>query len=183
MRVITGSARGRRLITLEGDDVRPTTDIVKEAMFSIIQFEVEGSRILDLFGGCGQLSIEALSRGAESAVIVDSSRKSIEVIKKNLETTSFSKKAVVINSDAVAFLSRRSEKYDIALLDPPYSKGILEKVLPKVPDVMEETGVIICEAPYGDVLPEEAGEFRLMKKYRYGKTGLFLYRIPEKEED
>lgn len=183
MRVITGSARGRRLITLEGDDVRPTTDIVKEAMFSIIQFELEGSRILDLFGGCGQLSIEALSRGAESAVIVDSSKKSIEVIKKNLETTSFTKKAVVINSDAAAFLSRRTEKYDIALLDPPYSKGILEKVLPKVPDVMEKTGVIICEAPYGDVLPEEVGEFRLMKKYRYGKTGLFLYRIPEKEED
>lgn len=75
MRVITGSARGRRLITLEGDDVRPTTDIVKEAMFSIIQFEVEGSRVLDLFGGCGQLAIEALSRGAESAVIVDSSKK------------------------------------------------------------------------------------------------------------
>lgn len=183
MRVITGSARGRRLITLEGDDVRPTTDIVKEAMFSIIQFEVEGSKVLDLFGGCGQLAIEALSRGAESAVVVDSSKKSVEVIKKNLETTSFSKKAVVVNSDAVAFLSRRSEKYDIALLDPPYSKGILEKALELVPEVMEKTGVIICEAPYNDVLPERAGDFCLKKKYRYGKTGLFLYRIPEKEED
>lgn len=183
MRVITGSARGRRLITLEGDDVRPTTDIVKEAMFSIIQFEVEGSKVLDLFGGSGQLAIEALSRGAENAVIVDSSKKSVEVIKKNLETTSFSKKAVVVNSDAVAFLSRRSEKYDIALLDPPYSKGILEKALELVPEVMAETGVIICEAPYSDVLPEKVGEFCLKKKYRYGKTGLFLYRIPEKEVD
>ncbi len=183
MRVITGSARGRKLITLEGNDVRPTTDMVKEAMFSIIQFELEGSRILDLFGGCGQLSIEALSRGAGNAVIVDSSKKSIEVIKKNLEATGFTKNAVVVNSDAAAFLSRRSEKYDIALLDPPYSKGLIEKVLPKVAEVMEETGVIICEAPYGDVLPEEAGNFRLIKKYRYGKTGLFLYRIPQKEED
>ena len=76
MRVITGSARGRRLITLEGNDVRPTTDIVKEALFSIIQFELEGRKVLDLFGGCGQLAIEALSRGAKDAVIVDSSRKS-----------------------------------------------------------------------------------------------------------
>lgn len=181
MRVITGSARGRRLITLEGDDVRPTTDIVKEAMFSIIQFEVEGSRVLDLFGGCGQLAIEALSRGAESAVIVDSSKKSVDIIKKNLESTSFTKKAVVVNSDAAAFLSRRSEKYDIALLDPPYSKGILEKSLEKLPDVMEQTGIIICEAPYNDVLPEKVGDFCLKKKYRYGKTGLFLYRIPEEE--
>lgn len=183
MRVITGTARGRRLITLEGDDVRPTTDMVKEAMFSIIQFEVEGSRILDLFGGCGQLSIEALSRGAESAVIVDSSKKSVEVINKNLEATSFTKKAVVINSDAVAFLSRRSEKYDIAFLDPPYSKGILEKALERVPEVMEDTGAIICEAPYSDILPEKVGKYCLKKKYRYGKTGLFLYRVPEKEED
>lgn len=183
MRVITGSARGRRLVTLEGDDVRPTTDIVKEAMFSIIQFEIEGRKVLDLFGGSGQLAIEALSRGADSAVIVDSSKKSIEVIRKNLETTGFSKSAVVVNSDAAAFLSRRSEKYDIALLDPPYSKGLLERALEKLPDVMEETGVIICEAPYTDVLPEEAGDFRLIKKYRYGKTGLFLYRIPEKEDD
>lgn len=183
MRVITGSARGRRLITLEGDDVRPTTDIVKEAMFSIIQFEIEGSKVLDLFGGCGQLAIEALSRGAESAVIVDSSKKSVEIIKKNLEATSFDKKAVVINSDAVAFLSRRTEKYDIALLDPPYSKGILEKALERVPDVMEKTGVIICEAPYTDTLPEKTGDFLLKKKYRYGKTGLFLYRIPEKEDE
>ena len=112
MRVITGTARGRRLLTLEGDDVRPTTDIVKEALFSIIQFEIEGRKVLDLFGGCGQLAIEALSRGAHSAVIVDASKKSVEVIKKNLETTGFQKQAVVLNTDAVSFLTRRTEKYD-----------------------------------------------------------------------
>lgn len=182
MRVITGSARGRRLITLEGNDVRPTTDIVKEALFSIIQFEIEGRKVLDLFGGCGQLAIEALSRGARDAVIVDSSKKSVEVIKKNLENTGFLKQAVVVLSDAEAFLSRRSEKYDIALLDPPYSKGIIEKVLPKVASCMNEGGVIICEAPFGDELPESAGNFELKRKYRYGKTGLFLYRLAEKAE-
>ena len=182
MRVITGSARGRRLITLEGNDVRPTTDIVKEALFSIIQFELEGRKVLDLFGGCGQLAIEALSRGAKDAVIVDSSRKSVEVIKQNLETTGFTKQAVVVFSDAEAFLSRRSERYDIALLDPPYSKGIIEKVLPKVASVMNEGGVIICEAPFSDEMPESAGGFILKKKYRYGKTGLFLYRFAEEAE-
>ena len=182
MRVITGSARGRRLITLEGNDVRPTTDIVKEALFSIIQFELEGRKVLDLFGGCGQLAIEALSRGAKDAVIVDSSRKSIEVIRQSLETTGFTKQAIVVLSDAEAFLSRRSERYDIALLDPPYSKGIIEKVLPKVAQVMNEGGVIICEAPFGDEMPESAGSFILKKKYRYGKTGLFLYRVAEETE-
>ncbi len=183
MRVITGSARGRKLITLEGDDVRPTTDIVKEALFSIIQFEIEGRKVLDLFGGCGQLAIEALSRGAHSAVIVDASKKSVEVIKKNLETTGFSKQAVVLNSDAIAFLSMRNEKYDIAFLDPPYSKGLIEKALEKVPGVMNEGGVIICEAPFKDELPESAGSFKLTKKYRYGKTGLFVYRFSEGGED
>ena len=179
MRVITGTARGRKLFTLEGDDVRPTTDIVKEALFSIIQFEIEGRKVLDLFGGSGQLAIEALSRGAGSAVIVDMSKKSVDVIKKNLEVTSFTKKAVVVNSDALSFLERRTEKYDIALIDPPYSVGLIEKVLPKVSEVMNEGGVIICEAPFKDELPESARNFTLYRKYRYGKTGLFVYRVAE----
>ena len=183
MRVITGTARGRRLLTLEGDDVRPTTDIVKEALFSIIQFEIEGRKVLDLFGGCGQLAIEALSRGAHSAVIVDASKKSVEVIKKNLETTGFQKQAVVLNTDAVSFLTRRTEKYDIAFVDPPYSVGLLEKALAKISDVMNEGGVVICEAPFKDEVPEAAGTFRLQKKYRYGKTGLFVYRFDEEGND
>ena len=110
MRVITGTARGRKLITLEGDDVRPTTDKVKEALFSIIQFEIEGRRILDLFAGSGQLGIEALSRGAKNAVFVDSSKKSVEVVRQNLEATGFSKSAVVLNTDSLAFLRTRAEK-------------------------------------------------------------------------
>ena len=183
MRVITGSARGRRLITLEGDDVRPTTDIVKEALFSIIQFEIEGRRVLDLFGGCGQLAIEALSRGAESATIVDMSKKSVEVIKKNVISTGFAANAFVVNSDAVSFLSRTREMFDIALVDPPYSKGLIEKALEKLPAVMNEGGVIICEAPFTDTLPERAEDFVLIKKYRYGKTGLFLYRRERQGED
>ena len=117
----------------------------------------------------------------DSAVIVDLSRKSVEVIRQNLEHTGFSKNAVVVQSDALSFLSRRTEKYDIALIDPPYSKGLVEAALSKVHEVMNEGGVIICEAPYKDELPEVAGTFRLQKKYRYGKTGLFLYRFAQEE--
>lgn len=178
MRVITGSARGRRLITLEGEDVRPTTDLVKEAMFSIIQFEIEGRRVLDLFAGSGQLGIEALSRGAKSAVFVDSSRKALEVVSKNLEATGFAKSARVVNSDSIAFLLRRAEKYDIALLDPPYNTGLLQKALEIVPSVISDGGVIVCEAPDKEEMPQQAGDMVMVKSYRYGKTRLFTYRRP-----
>lgn len=176
MRVITGSARGRRLITLEGEDVRPTTDKVKEALFSIIQFEIEGRKVLDLFAGSGQLGIEALSRGAKSAVFVDLSRQAVEVIKQNLENTGFSKNAVVLNTDSIAFAATRAEKYDIAFLDPPYRKGLLQKALPLVADIMNEGGVIVCEAPFEEEIPENAGEFNLVKTYKYGKIKLATYR-------
>ncbi len=176
MRVITGSARGRRLITLEGEDVRPTTDKVKEALFSIIQFEIEGRKVLDLFAGSGQLGIEALSRGASSAVFVDLSRQAVEVIKKNLEATGFTKNAVVLNTDSIAFATTRAESYDIAFLDPPYGKGLLQKALPLVASIMNEGGVIVCEAPYEEEIPEAAGDFSLVKTYKYGKIKLATYR-------
>lgn len=176
MRVITGSARGRRLITLEGEDVRPTTDKVKEALFSIIQFEIEGRKVLDLFAGSGQLGIEALSRGAKSAVFVDLSRQAVEVVKKNLEATGFTKSAVVLNTDSIAFAATRAENYDIAFIDPPYGKGLLQKALPLVADIMNDGGVIVCEAPYDEEIPETAGEFTLVKTYKYGKIKLATYR-------
>lgn len=179
MRVITGTARGRRLITLEGEDVRPTTDKVKEALFSIIQFELEGRKVLDLFAGSGQLGIEALSRGAASAVFVDLSRKSVEVIKQNLENTGLGKTAIVLNTDSIAFASSRADKYDIAFLDPPYNTGLLQKALPLTAGIMNEGGVIICEAPYGEELPETVGSFSKAKEYKYGKIKLVTYRFEE----
>lgn len=179
MRVITGTARGRRLITLEGNDVRPTTDKVKEALFSIIQFELEGRKVLDLFAGSGQLGIEALSRGAASAVFVDLSRKSIEVIKQNLENTGLGKTAIVLNTDSIAFVSSRADKYDIAFLDPPYKTGLLQKALPLMANIMNEGGVIICEAAYDEELPERAGTFIKAKEYKYGKIKLATYRFEE----
>lgn len=185
MRVITGTARGRRLITLDGEDVRPTTDKVKEALFSIIQFEIEGRRVLDLFAGSGQLGIEALSRGAAGCVFVDQSKQAIGVIKKNLETCGFADSARVYQSDSLTYLSVTAspkERYDIALLDPPYASGLLKKALPLVAEHMNRGGVIICEAPSDMELPEQAGDFTIRKTYRYGKIGMTLYRHKDIEQ-
>ena len=175
MRVITGTARGRRLTTLEGEDVRPTTDRVKEALFSMIQFQVEGRRVLDLFAGSGQLGIEALSRGALGCTFVDSGARAIEVVKKNLQETGLIKQARVAHMDAQSFLSGCRERFDIVLLDPPYGGGLLQSVLPLLPEKMNPGGAIICESAAGEKLPEEAGVFLPEKNRRYGKIQLTIY--------
>lgn len=125
MRVITGTSRGRVLRTLEGEDVRPTTDRVKEAVFSIIQFEIEGRRVLDLFAGSGQLGIEALSRGAASATFVDMSKDSLSAVKYNLEHTKLGDNAKVVQTDALSFLKLTKDKFDIVFLDPPYASSLV----------------------------------------------------------
>lgn len=181
MRVITGSARGRRLQTLQGDDVRPTTDRVKESLFNIIQFEVEGRRVLDLFAGSGQLGIEALSRGAKQAVFVDASREATAVIRDNLTGTGLSGRAKVRHMDAFAALESPGQTYDIALLDPPYGQGLVQKALPLVAACMAPGGVILCETPAGEALPEQAGGFQLSRCYRYGKIQVATYRRKEGE--
>ena len=149
MRVITGSARGRTLLTLAGDDiVRPTTDRVKEAMFSILQFELEGRRVLDLFGGCGQLGIEALSRGAAACTFVDKDKQAVAVIQKNLEHTGLAGSAKVLHTDSFAFLSMTPEVFDIVLLDPPYASGQLQEALSLLNGRVAPGGVIMCELPF-----------------------------------
>lgn len=175
MRVITGTARGKRLETLESDAVRPTPDRVKEAIFSIIQFDIEGRRILDLFAGSGQLGIEALSRGAESATFIDSSNESLEVVRRNLKSTGLEKQAVVFKSDYSSFLINCKNKYDIAFLDPPYAAGKLTHALEKVTNVMSDYGIILCEHPSTVEMPKDAGSFSLKKQYRYGKIIISLY--------
>lgn len=177
MRIITGTARGKCLITVEGSDlVRPTPEKVKEAIFSSIQFDIEGRRILDLFAGCGQLGIEALSRGAESAVFVDSSDISINTVKKNLNGTDFESKARLVRSDYQAFLTRCSEQFDIAFLDPPYRAGLLEKALEDVSGYMSDYGIIICEHPIDVELPKAVNEFEVYREYRFGKIIVSVYK-------
>jgi len=179
LRVITGTARGRKLATLEGLEVRPTTDMVKEAMFSILQFEVEGASVLDLFAGSGQLGIEALSRGARACIFVDCSRDSQNITRQNLQHTGLAAAARVAAMDYAAFLRSTRETFDIALLDPPYEKGMAADALPLLVDKMSPGGAILCETRKGEPLPEQVGEFRVRKTYRYGKTMLTLYRRPE----
>ncbi len=176
MRVITGTARGRKLVTLEGEDVRPTTDRVKESIFNIIQFDLEGAYVLDLFAGSGQLGIEALSRGAKHCTFVDSSAKSIDVVKQNLKTVGFEKMASVFCGDSKMYITLSRDKFDIALLDPPYNKQILDSVLPVVAEKMADYGVIICESALNESLPQAAGEFSLYREYKYGKIKLTAYR-------
>ncbi len=176
MRVITGSARGRRLITLEGEDVRPTTERVKEGVFSAIQFDIEGRRFLDLFAGSGQMGIEALSRGAVLAVFTDASNDSVEIIKKNLQTSGLFDKARVVRTDAFAFLAHTRDVFDIAFLDPPYGAGILPKALEETAKVMSDYGVILAEHPADQVLPRQVGAFSVVKVYRYGQILVSAYR-------
>ena len=180
MRVITGSARGRTLLTLSGDDiVRPTTDRVKEAMFSILHFELEGRRVLDLFAGSGQLGIEALSRGAAACTFVDKDKQAVTVMQKNLEHTGLADRAKVLHTDSLAFLKMTPEVFDIVLLDPPYASGLLEQALALLNGRVAPGGVIMCELPLGKELPETAAGLTLARRYKYGKTELAVYRTEE----
>ena len=183
MRVITGTARGRKLAALEGVEVRPTTDMVKEAMFSILQFEVEGANVLDLFAGSGQLGIEALSRGARACVFVDSSRDSQNITRQNLQHTGLSSAARVAAMDYAAFLRSTKDTFDIALLDPPYEKGLAADALPLRGGKMSPGGAILCETRKGEPMPERVGEFAIHRTYRYGKIALTLYRRAEEERE
>ncbi len=177
MRVITGTARGRKLKDLPGMDTRPTTDKVKESIFNIVQFDVEGRRVLDLFGGTGQLGIEALSRGAERCVFVDQSRQAAQVIRENTESTGFGERSRVVQGDALAFLTSCREKFGLCFLDPPYASDLLEKALEKIAeiDIMAENGIIICESAAEKALPQLPAPYEMGREYRYGKIKLTLY--------
>ena len=145
MRVITGSARGRRLEELPGLDTRPTTGRVKEGLFSAIQFDIEGRRVLDLFAGTGQLGIECLSRGAAFCDFVDSARLAMKIVRKNVSVCGFEDRAAFHGKDFSAFLSRCGEKYGLIFLDPPYASGNLERALELIAaiDIVAGNGIIV----------------------------------------
>ena len=178
MRVITGTARGIQLKTPEGLKTRPTSDRVKEALFSIIQFDVPCAKVLDLFGGTGQLGIEALSRGAASAVFVDEGEKACALIRENLKRTKLADKAKVVRNDYMQFLQTCHETFDIVLLDPPYAEVFLENALKKLAeiDILNSGAIIVAERPAEKDLPWELAGFIKSKDYKYGNTVLTLYR-------
>lgn len=183
MRVISGSARGTRLKTPDGVKTRPTSDRVKEAVFSVIQFEVEGSRFLDLFGGSGQMAIEALSRGASSAVIVDGRREACKLISDNLKLARVADRAKVVQSDYLAYLDRCRETFDLIFLDPPYAEVFLENSLKKISeiDILSSRGIIICERPADKLLDFEIPGLQRGKDYRYGNTWITMFRKAQEE--
>ncbi len=181
MRIIAGKANRRKLETLPGEDItRPTGERVKEGLFSAIQFELADRTVLDLFAGTAQLSLEALSRGAKSAVIIDSSTDAVEIIKKNAKTTELIKQCKISRMDYSEFLksaSTRGEKFDLIFLDPPYAKDMKNEILKKVSraDICADGAIIVCETAV-DFMGDETKvhTFDLRKVYRYGHTYITL---------
>ena len=181
LRVISGSAKGTKLITLEGMSTRPTTDRVKENLFNIIAPYIADSTVLDLFAGSGSLGIEALSRGALSVVFSDQSEKSAEIIIKNLENTRFLEKSEVFLGEAQLILkklSHQGKKFDIIFLDPPYKNEIVPKILHdlEINCVLEDRTLIVAETDIADELPNEIGTLIVSKIQKYGKTKLTFYK-------
>ena len=185
MRVITGSARGRRLSELRGTETRPTTDKVKESIFNCIQFDVEGARVLALFAGTGQLGIEALSRGAQSAVFVDRRTEAAKLVRDNLALCGFTDCAQVVCGDAMGYLSSLRTKFDIIFLDPPYEAELLEQSLAHIArfDILAPRGIIVAESPLDKSLPTLSAPYCVYREYRYGKIKVTIYhRDGEGEE-
>lgn len=177
MRVISGSRRGRKLASFDGGDIRPTTDRVKESMFNLISDFVFGARVLDLFGGSGALSIEALSRGADSALIVDADKKSVEVIKKNIGLTGFEKETEIVLSKAENYIAGTNGQFDIIFLDPPYNKGFVKPILESISKnaLLSEDGIAVLESDYRDDHGEIDG-LDILKQRKYGRTYITVYK-------
>ena len=181
MRVITGTARGRRLKELPGLETRPTTDKVKESMFNIIQFDIEGRTVLDLFSGTGQLGIEALSRGAERCTFVDLRKDAVAVIRENLAHCRMEERATVIQGDSLAFLSGCRERFDLVFLDPPYHHGTAVEALTLLLErgLLSGRAIAVCEVDGAETLPAEVGGLFLDKLKRYRFTAVGIYRKRE----
>ena len=178
MRVISGTARGRHLHELQGMDTRPTTDKVKEALFNIIQFDVPGSRVLDLFSGTGQLGIEALSRGAERCVFVDKRREAVSLIRENVRSVGLADQAQIIQGDALDYLKRCREQFGLIFLDPPYQTNLLESALTSILefDILGNHGIIVCESGAEWTLPPVPSPYEAGREYRYGQIKLTVCR-------
>ena len=182
MHVIAGTARGRRLETLPGEEItRPTTEKVKEAIFSSVQFVLPGARVLDLFAGSGQLGIEALSRGAARCVFLDQNRDAVRIIMENCKHCSLFDRSRVNVGEASLFLSAAGEQFDLILLDPPYRNNIIPPMLPAVERVTAPGGIVLCETERDAQLPAVAGSLALKKKYQYGTIAVWRYEKEKSE--
>lgn len=182
MRIITGKAKGITLKTLDGNNTRPTAERVKEAVFSMIQFDIEGRYVLDLFAGSGQMALEALSRGAASAVMVDKSKEAVAIINENARKTKLSEQCRIYQADYIDFLNRNANNsFDIVFLDPPYAlkmyKPAMEALLKK--GILKPTSLIICESGEESVFEgdeELASRFLIERQSKYSKTFITVFK-------
>ncbi len=185
MRIITGKARGVRLDTLDGLSTRPTAEKVKEAVFSMIQFETEGRRVLDLFSGSGQMALEALSRGAESAVMVDSSKEAAEIIRRNaVKTRLFEQTRVIVNDYKAAIKQLSGSKFDLIFCDPPYAAKLTEDAIARAVrgGIVSDGAIIVCESDEEKVFDIPGLEVR--KQSKYGRVFITLYeKVAENAEE
>lgn len=188
MHIITGSARGVRLDTLAGLATRPTSERAKEAVFSMLQFELQERRVLDLFAGSGQMGLEALSRGASRAVLVDASREAEAVIRRNVQKTRLERGAVVVRADALSYLDTcREAPFHLVFLDPPYAAGLLPPVLSRLLScgLLTESATVIaeCGAPADLFGGDEklAASYEILKEKRYGAAYIYFLTPVRKE--
>lgn len=180
MRVIGGDAKGRRLRVPKGRGLRPTAARVKEALFNILPHDLSGVRVLDLFAGTGNLSLEALSRGATGAILVDASRNAVEAIRENLRTLGFSERSEVWTASVLKstrLLARRGERFDLIFLDPPYEKGWVEKILKAIAQegLLRQEGVLVAEHSVREKVENHYGRLYLRDQRRYGTTLLSFF--------
>lgn len=186
MRIIAGEARGVPLMAPKGMDTRPTTDKIKESLFNILQGEVEGSSVLDLFAGSGGLGLECLSRGAAGAVLVDQSREAASCIRRNVEKLRFGDRAVLLNVDwqkALIQLSMQEKHFDLVFLDPPYRMDDLRELcdLLAVKGLLEPQALIVWERKNGSDKTLSA-RFEQVKQREYGETEIVFYRYTGEAE-
>ena len=182
MKIITGTAKGKLLKTLEGEATRPTSERIKEAIFSSIQFDIENRRVLDIFAGSGQMGLEALSRGAESCMFIDSSREAMDIIKANVGTTGFAKQSKYLVSDAKNYIRKASgrEVFDLVFIDPPYALECSAEIMRKLitGGMLADGAILVSESGTEVIKPEDFPELEVTKSRQYGKktaVNIFLY--------
>ncbi len=186
MRIIAGEFKGRRLAPVKGR-IRPTSDKVREALFSILGPEVEGAAVLDLFAGTGALALEALSRGAREAVLVEDQAAALEVLRRNLETLGVAERTRVLPvpvQRALNTLAGRGEKFNLVFLDPPYGRGLAGATLKALAaaGLLAPEAVVVAEHSPREILPEHLGHLRLSRSRRYGDTQVAFYRLQENSQ-
>ncbi|KUO65754.1 MAG: 16S rRNA (guanine(966)-N(2))-methyltransferase RsmD [Gracilibacter sp. BRH_c7a] len=186
MRIISGDWKGRRLKTLQGNLTRPTSDKVKGAIFNILGNKVQSAKVLDLFAGTGNLSLEALSRGAEEAVLVEKSRKAWEIISDNIKMLEGEDSARIYNMDVFSFLKQPLlERYDLVFIDPPYRQGFTDRVLTliKTGKILNPQGVIIIETASDEEITDDLGFLEVMITKQYGDTKIWFIQQRDQQEE